>query len=412
MAGKRKEATMTPLPVRHVKPERTVNPALPPGAPFRLWPVAAVTGLIVLAACGPENRYVAPPPPKVTVAAPVQRPVTRYLELTGTTAAVNAADLVARVSGFVQEVNYQDGDQVKKGALLFTIEPEPYEVKLQQAQAAEAGAEATLKQTQADFARNATLVTTNAASRQQYDQALAARDSAQANFQQAQANTKLAALNNDYAHVKAPFDGVVTARQVSVGEFVGGTATPTVLATIVQVDPIYANFNISEQDVLRVRAEMVRRGLTRDDLKQVPVEIGLQSEEGYPHAGTFDYASPTVNSSTGTLAARGVFQNADHVLLPGYFVRVRVPVEDQAEALLVPDAALGSDQGGRYVLVVTKGNLVERRGVTIGPLVDGLRVIDDGLKPADQVVIAGVLRAIPGQEVDPQVQTAAAAGTR
>ncbi|HEY4403181.1 MAG TPA: efflux RND transporter periplasmic adaptor subunit [Xanthobacteraceae bacterium] len=372
--------------------------------------VGAVAGL-VLAACGQDNRYVAPPPPKVTVAAPVQQPVTRYLELTGSTGAVNSADLVARVSGFIQEISYSDGALVKKGTLLFTIEPEPYDVKLQQAKAAESSAQASAKQAQTEFERQARLVTTQAASQSTYDQALANRDTAQGSFVQAQANTKLAALNSDYAHVKAPFDGIVSGRQVSVGEFVGGTATPTMLATIVQVDPIYVNFNISEQDVLRLRAEIARRGLTRDDLMKVPVEVGLQTETGYPHAGTFDYAAPTVNSSTGTLAARAVFANSERILLPGYFVRVRIPVEQQPSALLVPDVALGSDQGGRYVLVVNKDNVVEQRKVSIGPLVDGLRVIDTGLAADDRVVVAGVLRAIPGQKIDPQAPAAGATGT-
>jgi RND family efflux transporter MFP subunit len=381
------------------------------GARVRHLMVGVLSG-VLLAACGQENRYVAPPLPKVTVAVPLQRPVTRYLELTGNTAAVNSANLVARVPGFIQEINYRDGALVKAGTLLFTIEPEPYAVKLSQARAAEAGAEATMKQTQADFDRYASLVTTQTASRQQYDQSLAARDSARANFQQAQANTKLAALNDEYAHVKAPFDGTVTARQVSVGEFVGGTAAPTLLAQIVQINPIYVNFNISEQDVLRVRAEMIKRGVTRDDLRgAVPVEIGLQTESGYPHAGTFDYAAPLVNPQTGTLAARGVFENANQVLLPGYFVRVRIPLDRPADALLVPDAALGSDQGGRYVLVVNKDNVVEHRNVKTGPVVDDLRVIDDGLGAADRVVVAGVLRAVPGQQVDPHMEQAAAAGT-
>jgi RND family efflux transporter MFP subunit len=162
--------------------------------------------------------------------------------------------------------------------------------------------------------------------------------------------------------VRAPFDGIVSARQVSVGEYVGGT--PTVLATIVQADPIHVNFNVSEQDVLRLRAEMARRGLTRDDLLKVSVEVGLQTESGYPHAGTFDYAAPTVNTATGTLPARAVFKNPDR----GYFVRVRIPVEQQASALLVPDVALGADQSGRYLLVVNKDNTVEQRQVEVGPL--------------------------------------------
>jgi len=367
-----------------------------------------VVALAVLASCNQDNRYVAPPPPKVTVALPVKQTVTRYLEFTGNTAAVNSADLVARVPGFIQEVNYEDGAPVKKGTLLFTIEPEPYDIKLKQAQAAEAGAEASLKQTQADYDRQAALVHTQAASRQQYDQALAARDAAQANLIQAQVNTKLASLNDDYAHVSAPFDGIVTARQVSIGEFVGGSGAPTVLATIVQQQPIYVNFNVSEQDVLRIRANAAQRGLTREDLMKVPVEVGLQTESGFPHTGRLDYAAPTVNPSTGTLAARAVFENSDRALLPGYFVRVRIPFQTQQDALLVPDVALGSDQGGPYVLLVNKDNVVEHRGVKTGELTDGLRVIENGLSPDDRVVIAGVLRAVPGQQVDPQLQEVSA----
>ena len=179
-----------------------------------------------------------------------------------------------------------------------------------------------------------------------------------------------------------------------------------------QADPIYVTFNVSEQDVLRLRAEMMRRGFTRDDLLKVPVEVGLQTESGYPHAGTFDYAAPTVNTATGTLPARAVFKNPERVLLPGYFVRVRIPVEQQASALLVPDAALGADQSGRYVLVVNKDNVVEQRKVEVGPLQGELRVIDKGLTANDRVIVAGVLRAIPGETVDPQAAGADTARTQ
>ena len=365
-----------------------------------------VASALLLASCSQDNRYVPPPPPRVTVAAPLQQPVTRYLEATGNAAAVNSADLVARVAGFIQEINYQDGALVKKGALLFTIEPEPYKVKLDQAKAAEDAARATLKQAQADFDRQTQLVARQAGTQAVLDQSQATRDSSQSNLLQAEVNTRLAALNLEYAHVTAPFDGIVTARQVSVGQFVGSGGSPTLLATIIQHDPIYVNFNVSEQDVLRIRAEIARRGLTPDDLKKVPVEVGLQSETGYPHRGTLDYASPSVNPSTGTLAVRAVLQNPSRVLLPGYFLRVRVPFGEAANALLVPDSAIGSDQGGRYVLVVDKDNVVEQRKVEIGPRVDDRRVIETGLHPQDRVVVAGVLRAIPGQKVDPQVQAA------
>jgi len=164
------------------------------------------------------------------------------------------------------------------------------------------------------------------------------------------------------------------------------------------------NFNVNEQDVLRVREEARRRGMTVNDIKQLPIEVGLQTETGYPHKGKLDYVSPTINQSTGTLAVRGVLANPDRVLLPGYFVRIRVPFDEQKDALLVPDAALGSDQAGRYLLVVNGENVVEQRKVQTGPLEGELRVIESGLKGDDKVVIAGLLRAIPGQKVDPQLQ--------
>src|SRR5712675_786386 len=243
--------------------------------------IAAATAASFLAACSDGNQYVAPPPPRVTVAPPTKQQVTRYLEATGSTAAVNSTDLVARVAGFVQEINDKDGDQVKKGTLLFTIEPESYKLKLEQSKAAEISADASLKQAQASFQRQADLLPRQSTTQANYDQALAGRDNAQGNLDQAKANTQMAQLNYDYTHVTAPFDGIVTTRVVSVGQYVGGNATPTVLASIIQHDPIYVNFNISEQDVLRIRGEMARRGRAPEDIKTVVAEVGLQSETGY-----------------------------------------------------------------------------------------------------------------------------------
>ena len=366
-------------------------------------PLVAAAFAALLAACGGENRYVAPPPPQVKVALPIEQNVTRYLEATGTTAAVNSANLVARVQGFLQEIRYRDGDEVKQGAVLFVIEPEPYKLKLEQARAAEAGAAATLKQNEAEYERQADLASRAVASKAQLDNATANRDSAQAKLMQAKGDTAQAAINLGYTEVKAPFDGIVTARQVSLGELVGANG-PTQLATIVATDPIYVNFNISEQDTLRAREQIRRLGLTPQDLKKVPVEVGLQSDEGYPYKGTLDYASPSINQATGTLAVRAILANPDRRLLPGFFVRVRIP-DQQSKALLVPEAALGSDQGGRYLLVVGKDNVVEQRKVTIGPSVGDLRVIDKGLAADDRVVVDGILRAIPGEKVDPQMQS-------
>src|SRR5271155_3640728 len=218
------------------------------------WFVRAATLLAIAAgfsACGQNNQYAAPPPQKVSVASPVEQDVTRYFESTGNAAAINSVDLVARVQGFVQAISYNDGDFVKKGTSLFTIEPEPYKLKIDAAKSAVISAQATLTQAQAEFDRQATLIKTQVSTQANYDKALAARDSAQADLQSAQANEKQAEINLGYTDVAAPFDGVVTARQVSIGQLVGASSPPTVLATIVQLDPIYVNFTASERDVLQ-----------------------------------------------------------------------------------------------------------------------------------------------------------------
>lgn len=390
-----------------MKPTRSPACSTPHGAERQRGAVAcrvvfAVAAFGLLSACE-QNSFVPPPPPKVEVAQPVQRSITRYLEATGNTAPIKNVDLVARVQGFLQAINYQDGTFVKGGTTLFTIEPDTYKMKLEQAQAAEAGAQASVKSAEADYKRQSDLVQRQAVSQATLDTSTSARDNAQANLQQAQVNTRIAAVNYGYTNVVAPFDGIVSAHLVSIGELVG-VSSPTQLATIVALDPIYVNFNVNEQDVLRIREEARRRGMTADDLKSLPVEVGLQTESGFPHKGNLDYASPTLNQSTGTLAVRGVLPNPDRVLLPGYYVRVRVPFEQQANALLVPDVALGSDQSGRYVLVVNGENVVEQRKVQTGPVEGDLRVIDSGLKADDRVITAGLLRAIPGQKVDPQVK--------
>jgi RND family efflux transporter MFP subunit len=361
-----------------------------------------ISAFAALSGCE-QNSFVPPPPPKVDVGLPLQQSITRYLDATGNTAPIQTVDLVARVQGVLQSIDYKDGSFVKQGTTLFTIEPETYKLKLEQAQAAEAGSQASLKQAETDYKRQVDLVARQAVSQATLDTSTANRDNAQASLQQAEANTKIAAINYGYTNVVAPFDGIVSAHLVSVGELVGA-ASPTQLATIVQLDPIYVNFNVNEQDVLRVRAEAKRRGLTSNDLTQLPIEVGLQTESGYPHKGKLDYAAPTINQSTGTLAVRGALPNADRVLLPGYYVRVRVPFDRQQNVLLVPDVALGSDQSGRYVLVVNGDNIVEQRKVRTGPLEGDLRVIESGLKADDRVVIAGLLHAIPGEKVDPQLQ--------
>ena len=388
-----------------MKPARPFHPGLVQRRQRRLIGPAAIATLALAALGGCEqNTYVPPPPPKVEVAVPLKRAVTRYLEATGNTAATQSVDLVARVQGFLQSINYKDGEYVKEGTVLFTIEPETYKLKLDQARAAQVGAEALLRQAELDFKRQSDLVARQAVSQATLDTSTANRDNAQASLQQAEANTRIAEVNYGYTKVVAPFNGFVTAHLASVGELVGASS-PTQLASIVALDPIWVNFNVNEQDVLRIRAEAFRRGVTMAELRQLPVEVGLQTEQGYPHEGRLDYIAPTVNQSTGTLPVRGIVPNPNREMLPGYFARVRVPYDKMGDALLVPDTSLGSDQAGRYLLVVNAENAVEQRHVQIGPVEDGgLRVIEDGLKADDRVVIGGLLRAIPGQKVDPQLQ--------
>ncbi len=387
------------------------KPGMRSGGRAHLLALVAIGLAALSAGCGEENRFIAPPPPKVTVQLPLQQTVTPYLEATGNTASVNNVKLVARVQGYLQEIKYQDGAVVKKGTPLFVIEPEPYKVKIEQAQAAEEGAKAALVNAEAEFKRQSQLQAKDVSSQANLDKATANRDTAKANVLQAQANVETAQINYGYTTVAAPFDGVVTARKVSVGELVGGDQ-PNQLATIVQLDPIWVWFNLSERDVQRVRAMMAAQGITSDDLiNKLPVEVGLQTDSGYPYQGVLDYADPSVNQSTGTLQVRGIFENAKRSLLPGYFVRVRVPMRAEP-ALLVPEVAVGSDQGGRYVLALNGDNVVEQRRVELGQTFGQMRVVTSGLKPDERVVVAGILDAVPGQKVDPQLQAPGSAAAK
>lgn len=368
--------------------------------------VCALAGVLTLAACGEKNAFVPPPPPKIEVAQPLKRTVTRYLEATGSTAAVNTTTLVARVQGFIQAIKYNDGDLVKAGDVLFVIEQKPYQLSLEQAEAGQSSAQADTKKAEADYKRQVDLAAKNIASQATLDQSTAAKDAAIAKQTQSEVDIEQAKLNLSYTEVKAPFDGIVTAREVSLGQLVGAGG-PTTLATIVQLDPIYVNFAISETDVQDIRSSMRAQGLTREDMKKIPIEVGLQSEQGYPHKGTLDYAAPTITAATGTLLVRGVLPNENRSLLPGYFVRVRVPRAEQPNMLLVPDRVVGSDQSGRYVLVVNKDDVLEQRKVVLGQQVGDLRVIDKGVQPDDRVVISGLMSVIPGQKIDPVAKTIA-----
>jgi len=356
---------------------------------------------LLLGACEDRNKYQPPPAPEVGVAKPQQRPVTLYLELTGNTSAFNKVELVARVQGFLAKVGYKDGDRVAAGTTLFEIERAPYETSLQIAEASREQQAALLVQAEADLSRQLALQQRQVASEARLDESRSKRDATVAALEQAKGQVQQAKINLGYTEIKAPFAGVVTARLVDPGSLVGASG-PTKLATIVQVDPIYVNFNVNEQQVLQIRDQLRSQGLTLKDLGPIPVEVGLQTETGFPHKGVINYIAPDLDQSTGTLAVRALLANQDRVLLPGLFVRVRVPVQSAVESLLVPDRALGNNQLGRYVLVVNDKNIVDQRQVETGDAVDGgLRIIKSGLTPQDRIVVTGTQRAIPGTAVKP-----------
>jgi RND family efflux transporter MFP subunit len=273
--------------------------------------------LTSLAGCKPENKFVAPPPAEISVAIPLQQSVVPYYELTGNTVAFNTVDLVARVEGFLISQNYQDGGVVKKGDLLFQIDPTIYIAKVKQAEAELAAAKAQLVQAQAEFTRQETLLRQNVTAQNTYDIAKAKRDSLLADVDNQTAQLAVAQTNLGYTKVQAPFDGVVTRHLISVGELVG-SSTATKLATIVQLDPIYVTFNMSEQEVLTVRANLKDRRLSLEELAKVPLDIGLMTEDGFPHQGHLNYVAPEIDTTTGTVLVRGLFDNPKRDLLPGF----------------------------------------------------------------------------------------------
>jgi membrane fusion protein, multidrug efflux system len=360
--------------------------------------------MLALTACGEKNAYIAPPPPKVVAAQPLQQPVKRYIEVTGNTQSISTVDLEARVQGFLEQINYVDGALVKKDSVLFVIQRNTYEAQLAQAKATLAGNQAAQLNAQIEYDRQAQLQQQQVSTQAKLDDAKQKLDQAIAGVDSAKANLEIAQINLGYTEVAAPFDGIATRHLVNVGALVG-YAGPTKLATVVQVDPIYVYFNISETIVLRIKEGLAKQGKTLRDVHEVPVEIGTQTESGYPHKGKLDYVAPQVDPSTGTLEVRGIFDNKDLALLPGLFVRVRVPVQRIDKGILVEDIAIGTNQLGEYVLIVGKDNTVEQRQVKLGQISGRLRVVESGLTGDEWVITEGLQRAVPGNKVDPEKKT-------
>ena len=370
--------------------------------------LASLLTLVVVSACKEKNAFVPPPPPEVTVETPSREAVTNYLQFTGNTQAVSTVQLPARVEGYLVGIHFQDGADVKKGDLLFTIQPEQYRAQQQQAEADVLTQEAALDHAETEFARYTKLFQQKAAPATQVDEWRFQRDSAKAALINAQAQLDLAKLNVSYTRVLAPFDGRMGRHLVDVGNLVG-RGSDTVLAEINHIDPIYVYFTINELDLMRVKK--LRQENNAPDYRTTPIPafVGLANEDGYPHEGRIDFTAITVDPSTGTLLVRAVVPNQNRYIVPGLFARIQMPIGQNPSALLIPEVALGSDQLGRYVLVVNDKNVVERRGVKLGQLFGTQRVIEEGLNGDERIIVNGLLRAIPGREVKPVMQEADAA---
>jgi RND family efflux transporter MFP subunit len=348
----------------------------------------------------------APAAAPVPVAKPKVQSVSDTMEVTGNAASVNEVKLLARVVGYLDAIHFEDGALVRKGDRLLTVQQDQYKAQLQQAQAQVQLAQAQLTYAKTEVARYTALVKKGAATQVDVDHWNYEQAAAEANILAGQAQVAIAQLNLSYTEIIAPFDGQMGKHLIDPGNVVGGNGQQGALAVITQLDPIYVEANISSQQALQVRANLDQRRLTLEQIRQIPIQVALANETGFPHQGTLQYVAPAIDPQTGTLFVRGIMRNPDRTLLPGLFVRIRLPMgKSVQQALLIPNNALQEDQGGRYVLVLDKNNVTQQRYVQLGQQVGALRVVTGGLAPDDLVVIGELWRSSPGTKVTPQLKT-------
>ena len=385
---------MSLLSLPRTSPSSAARPAL-------LVPLVA----LALAACGEAQKpAAAPPPPAVTVATPVKRTIVDKDEYVGRFVAVDAVEVRAKVSGYLDNVHFTDGQLVKQGDLLFTIDRRPFQNAVDQARANLTQARANLAFTEADLTRAQQLVRDKTVSEQVFQQRQQAKSTAEAVVSANEAAVRQASLDLEFTELRAPISGHIGDRRVSRGNLVtGGTGgNTTLLATIVSTDPIRFEFTFDEAAYLRyTRLANSGKDFATQGTK-TPVQLKLLDEQDFAHQGTMDFVDNVIDRTSGTIRGRATFTNPNSLFTPGMFARVRLPGSQPYQALLVPDAAIGTEQARKYVLAVDGENTARQKYVTLGSVVDNLRVIKEGLQPDDRVVVNGLMRARPGQKVTPQ----------
>ncbi len=353
--------------------------------------------------CGKHAQQPTPPPPAVSVVQPIAREIVEWDDYIGRLESPETVEVRARVSGYLDKVHFKEGKEVKKGDLLFTIDPRPYQAEFDHADAEYQRATSQAALAKNDFERAKRLISTKAISEEDYDTKAKTYAAAQAAVMSAKAATDLAKLNLEFTGIRAPIDGRISRAQVTEGNLVSSGLSgvgASLLTTIVSLDPLYCYGDADERAILkyiRLSKEGKRESAR---YKEIPAEVELADETGFPHKGYMDFVDNRIDPNTGTMRARGVFSNADHSLSPGFFARIRIPGSGKYPALLIPDRALGSDQAQKFLYVVNAEKKVEFRPVEIGPMIDGLRVVRSGLKAGEQIIVEGLLRVRPGVVVE------------
>lgn len=362
----------------------------------------AIAALCLIAAviAGPAQAQQQASPPPVTVSVPLKKPVVDWLDYTGQFAAVESVELRAQVSGYLTEIRFTDGQMVRKGDLLFVIDPRPFEIALASARATLAQAEATLELAKRQLARGAELRQKDFLAVSDYDSRLQQQKAAEAGLEIARANLRNAELNLDYTHVTSPVTGRIGSHQVSIGNLV--SATGTLLSTVVSLDPIYFNFDVSEGDFLAFQRAVASGQVASPRDGKLGVQLRLSDEKGWPRQGALTFVDNQLDRGSGTIRSRALVPNPDLFITPGQFGRVRMPGSGSYEALMIPEAAVLTDQSDKMVMTVAADGTVVPKVIKPGPVVDGLMVVRSGLNPEDKVVINGLLRARPGGKVTPQ----------